>query len=434
VTSKYSPNTATAVIIANMIGTGVFTSLGFQLLGIQSGFVLLLLWVVGGVMALCGALTYAELGAALPRSGGEYHFLSKIYHPSIGFTSGWISSSIGFSAPTALAAITFGSYLSSVLQVNWVTPFAIGILLLMTLVHASTRKNSGLMQQIFTWIKLLLIVIFCVIGVTLVSAPQPINFVPIAGDKQLIFSSLFAVSLIYVNYAYNGWNAATYVINELEHPKRDLPKILIIGTSIVTLCYVALNAVFLYVAPVDALVGKVEVGFVAAQYIMGEQGANIMGIIMALLLISTVSAMTLAGPRVLQVIGQDFNFFKPLSVTNQDGIPTRAIYFQSLLALIFIVTSSFESILIFSGFALAASNFLTVFGIFVLRRRQPDLARPYKTWLYPIPPLLYISISGWTLVYLVLERTQEALWSIGIILLGFGFYFFSKQFEKPKTN
>ena len=423
--STFKPSTATAVIIANMIGTGVFTSLGFQLLGIQSGFIILMLWIVGGITALCGALTYAELGAALPRSGGEYNFLSHIYHPVAGFTSGWISSTIGFSAPTALAAITFGSYLSSVFPMLSAKLLAIAILLTMTFIHASNRKNSGGIQQIFTILKIGLIIIFCVLGIVLVNEPQPINFLPVSTDVPLLFSSTFAVSLIYVNYAYNGWNAATYISSELEQPQKSLPGILLTGTLIVTVCYVALNYVFLYSAPVDELSGKVEIGVIAAQHIFGETGATIMGTVLSILLISTVSAMTLAGPRVLQVIGEDFKVFKLLAVTNTDGVPYRAIFFQSTIALIFILTSSFESILVFSGFALALNNFFAVAGIFVLRIRQPELERPYKTWLYPLPPLLYLSITIWTLGYILLERPMEAGMSLSIITAGILFYYFS---------
>lgn len=426
----YSTQTAVAIIIANMIGTGVFTSLGFQLLGIQSGFVILMLWLVGGVTALCGALTYAELGAALPRSGGEYNFLTHIYHPVAGFTSGWISSSIGFSAPTALASITFGKYLSSVYPALSETALAVSILLLMTFVHATKRSGSGGIQTVFTVLKIALIILFCIAGISLIEQPQNIDFLPTADNSTLIFSSVFATSLIYVSYAYSGWNAATYISSELKTPQKSLPLILLVGTGIVTICYLALNYTFLYTTPIESMVGKVEVGVIAAQSIFGTTGALIMGSVMSLLLVSTVSAMTIAGPRVLQVIGEDFRAFKFLAKTNNDGIPSRAIWFQSSLAFMFILTSSFESILIFSGFALALNNFFAVFGIFVLRWRQPNLERPYRTWLYPLPPILYVSITLWTLIFLLINRPYEAFASLGIVLLGVAFYFVSNYLNK----
>jgi len=422
---KFKPTTAIAVVVANMIGTGVFTSLGFQLLNIQSGFALLMLWVVGGITALCGALTYAELGAALPRSGGEYNFLTHSYHPLAGFISGWISSTIGFAAPVALAAMTFGVYLTSIFPFLSKTGLAVVLIILLSLVHGTTHQKSGGLQWLFTLLKILVIGLFCVATLILVKEPQPIHFIPQAEDWENIFTGSFAVSLIYVSYAYNGWNAATYLTSEIEDPQKNLPKILLTGTILVMVTYVALNFIFLYATPMQAMKGKVEIGYIAAQSIFGEVGANLTGIVMAMLLVSTVSAMTIAGPRVLQVIGEDFPLFKKLSVVNSSGIPTRAIYFQSAIALIFVLTSSFETILVFSGFALALNNFFAVLGIFILRYRQPHLARPYKTWLYPLPPLLFLILIGWTLVYIIKEKTFEASMSLLLVAFGAVFYFIS---------
>ena len=427
---KFNSTTAIAVVIANMIGTGVFTSLGFQLLDIQSGFALLMLWIVGGVTALCGALTYAELGAALPRSGGEYNFLTHCYHPIAGFISGWISSTIGFAAPVALAAITFGAYLTSVFPFLSKTGLAIGLIIILSFVHGTTHKNSAGLQWVFTLIKLLLISLFCIAAVVIVDIPQPVSFMPMASDWKVVFSGSFAVSLIYVNYAYNGWNAATYLSSELNEPQKTLPRILLTGTLLVTVTYVALNFVFLYSAPISEMTGKLEIGYVVAQSIFGEVGAMVTGSIMALLLVSTVSAMTIAGPRVLHVIGEDFPLFKSLSVRNSSDIPKRAIYFQSAIALVFVTTSSFESILVFSGFVLALNNFFAVLGIFVLRFRQPDLPRPYKTWLYPLPPILFLTLIGWTLIYILQEKPQEALMSLLLVVLGGIFYFVSTRLGK----
>ena len=329
---RFSARTALAVVIANMIGTGVFTSLGFQLLEIRSGFVILALWFVGGVTALCGAMTYAELGGALPRSGGEYNFLSRTFHPAVGFVSGWMSATIGFAAPTALAAITFGTYLASVfpaLSPRWL---AIGLIAALAATHATTRRASGGTQRMFTYLKVVLIAAFCVLGWTLVEAPQDIRFLPGPGDGTLLLSGAFAVALIYVHYAYTGWNAATYVIDELERPGETLSRVLLLGTGIVMALYLLLNFTFLYAAPVEALAGKLEVGYVAARFIFGDAGASIMGVALALLLISTVSAMTLAGPRVLQVIGQDFHALRFLARTNRHDVPLVAIVLQSGLA------------------------------------------------------------------------------------------------------
>ncbi len=436
--SKFRFWTATAVVIANMIGTGVFTSLGYQLQDIRAPFVLMMLWIVGGIAALCGAMSYAELGAALPRSGGEYNFLGRIYHPAAGFVSGWMSALIGFAAPTALAAITFGTYFVSILpdagSGPWVVKaLASALVLIMTVIHSSTHKNSGRTQVVFTALKIILICLFCITALIMVPTAQPISVLPAKGDVHLLFGSAFAVSLIYVSYAYTGWNAATYLSGEVENPQRILPWVLFTGTFLVMLLYVALNYMFLRVAPMDALVGKLEIGFIAAQYAFGETGARLIGIMLALLLVSTVSAMVLAGPRVLQVLGEDFTILRPLSKTNKDGIPVSAIWFQSILTLAFIITSSFESILVFSGMLLALNSFAAVLGLFVLRWRQPDLPRPYRVFAFPLTPLVFLSLTGFTLLYVGISRPTEALFALAIVVSGLVFYAMTKILDKRKS-
>ncbi len=433
-TEKFSKNTAIAVIVANMVGTGVFTSLGFQLLDIQSGFVILMLWLVGGITALCGALSYAELGAMYPRSGGEYNFLNEIYHPLAGFVSGWVSATIGFAAPTALAAITFGKYFTSVFPQFSSAYLACGLIIILTLVHATSRKNSGSLQSIFTLLKIILILVFCILCFAMVDTPQTINFLPIEGDKELLFSGAFAVSLIYVNYAFSGWNAATYLSNELDEPTKNLPLILGIGTGLVLIMYLALNFIFLYVAPIENLKGQVEVGYIAAQSVFGPSGAAIMGVSLSLLLISTVSAMIIAAPRVLQMIGEDFSVFKILGKTNKNSIPANAIYSQSAISLVFILTGTFESILIYSGFTMGLNTFLAVLGLFILRIRKPELARPYKTWGYPITPIIFLSLTGWTLVYLLIDKPKESLLGLLTVAVGVLVYFLTEKMSMNKIE
>ncbi len=431
---KFSSSTAMAVVIANMIGTGVFTSLGFQLMEIQSVFVIVALWLVGGISALCGALSYAELGAALPRSGGEYHFLSHIYHPSIGFVSGWLSATIGFAAPTALAAITFGSYVNSVFPGLSPTWLAATLVVALTLLHSRNRSGSGRTQRWFTWLKLLLIVGFCGACMSFAREPQAISLLPQSGDRAMLFSSAFAVSLIYVNYAYTGWNAATYLSSELQDPQRNLPRVLGAGTAIVVVAYLCLNLAFLYVSPMEQLAGRVEVGFVAAQSAFGNAGGRVMGLVLAMLLISTASAMILAGPRVLQTIGEDFSALRWLGRTNAGGVPHLAILSQSAVSLLFIFTGSFQAILVFAGFTLGCSTLVTVLGVFVLRWHEPDRPRPYRVWLYPLPPIVYCLIMTWTLAYIAMERPTEAGWGLALFAAGFVFYALTRQMGAPPAS
>lgn len=428
---KFRHTTVTAVVIANMVGTGVFTSLGFQLADIRSGFALIALWVIGGVIALCGAMTYAELGAALPRSGGEYNFLTRIYHPAAGFVSGWVSATIGFAGPTALAALTFAAYLTSALDTAFSPAaekaVAVALVFVLTVVHASNRQRSGGLQAFFTVLKVLTIVAFSAAALFMVDAPQAVRFLPSSGDAAVMTSATYAVSLIYVSYAYTGWNAATYLSGELENPQKYLPRILFLGTAIVTVLYVLLNYVFLRVAPMDAMAGQIEVGFIAARFAFGETGGRLAGLALALLLISTVSAMTIAGPRILQVVGEDFAPLRKLSVTNKDDLPYFAIAAQSLVTVVFIISSNFESILIFAGFTLALNSFVTVAGIFVLRYRQPDLPRPYRTFGYPLTPLIYLAVMGTTLGFVLTNRPTEGLFGLAIIASGALFYWLAAK-------
>ena len=429
----YSVNTAIAIVVANMIGTGVFTSLGFQLMDIQSTFVLLMLWLVGGVTALCGALTYAELGSSLPRSGGEYNFLSQVYHPMAGFVSGWISATVGFAAPTALAAMTFGAYLEASLgDVLSAKLMAAILVLVLTGIHIFSHAASGGFQTLFTLLKVLLILVFVVAVGWSVSEPQSVSLLPGPGDAELLLSSAFAVSLIYVNYAYTGWNAATYIINEVDEPQRNMPVILLAGTAVVMVLYLLLNYTFLHAAPQEQMAGKIEIGVIVAQSAFGETGAMVMGIMLATLLVSTVSAMVIAGPRVLQVIGEDFRLFRVMARKSREQIPVIAILVQSGLTLFFIMTSTFESVLVFSGFVMGVNTFFAVAGVFILRRRS-DVKAAYRTFGYPVTPLIYLILMAWTLTFILINRPQEGWAGLGIITAGVLLYLVSEKLNQRST-
>ena len=410
-----------------MVGTGVFTSLGFQLVDIQSPLVLLLLWVVGGIVALCGALCYAELGAAMPRSGGEYHYVGELFHPSLGFVSGWVSATIGFAAPTALVAMTFGAYLQAVFPT--VSPTLAALLLVVTtsLAHAWNRQTSASVQVIFTSLKVIIIIGFCLAAISLVSDPQSVPLAPTASDGRLLVSSAFAVSLIYVNYAYTGWNAASYIAGEMTNPARHLPWVLALGTLVVLVLYVALNYVFLSVAPIEDMVGKVEIGYIAASHAFGQQGGKIMSLVLAALLISTASAMILAGPRVLKVIGDDFHMLRFLGHVNVHGVPYVAVAALCLMTILLILSGTFEAVLVFTGFTLSLNTLITVLGVFVLRSRRPADSLPFRVPLYPLPPLVFTALTIWTLTFILIERPIEGLLGLAIVLTGLALYFVSRR-------
>lgn len=407
--------TALAIVVANMIGTGVFTTLGLQASELGTSFALLTLWVVGGAIALCGALSYAELAAALPRSGGEYHFLTRIYHPALGGMAGWVSMVVGFAAPVALAAMALGRYAATLAPVPPSLTASISILAV-TGFHAVKVQLGTRFQVVTTALKLVLIAVFCAAGL-LAEPVAGFRIVPPGPAAVEVFSSGFALSLIYVSYAYSGWNAATYVASEVYEPQRVLPRVLLHGTVLVTLLYVLLNLVFLRTIPMAQLAGTVEVGALSAFHVFGPRGGAIMGAMLCLLLISTISAMVLAGPRVVQVMGEDLPALRALSARTRDGAPYRAILLQQALALGFVLTGSFEGVLSYAGFTLNLFTLLTVVGVFVLRRTAPGLPRPYRVWGYPFTPGAFVTISLVTLGAVALERPLAAFAGIGTVLV-----------------
>ncbi|MBO3463347.1 amino acid permease [Aetokthonos hydrillicola Thurmond2011] len=418
--------TATCIVVANMIGTGVFTSLGFQVVDIKSGFVILFLWLVGGIFALCGALAYGELGAAMPRNGGEYYYLSRIYHPVIGFLSGWVSVTVGFAAPIAVAAMSLGQYFTAVFPLFSPTAIALLVVIAVSLIHTRNLQFGSSFQYMFTLLKVLLILVLVFCGFYL-AEPQKLGFLPSTTDVSAIFSSPFAVSLVYVIYSYSGWNAAVYLANEVEKPEKNVPRALITGTLIVMGLYLLLNLMFLYTTPLEQLAGKLEVGYIAANYIFGANGAKIIGLLISVGLISSISSMVLAGSRVSQVIGEDIGLFKLLAKKNAQGIPNYAILFQLCLVIVLLITSSFESVITYLGFTLTFSSFLTVLGVFVFRFKYSDIPSTYRTWGYPVTPIIFLVISLWMLVFIFSAKPLESL--AGFLTLGLGLiiYFFAKR-------
>ncbi len=418
--------TACGIVIANIIGTGVFTSLGFQVADIHSGFALLMLWIVGGIAALCGALCYGELSAALPRSGGEYHFLSEIYHPALGFMAGFISATVGFAAPIALAAMAFGKYFHGVF--NFGSPILLSFVTvwIVALFHFGNLRLGSAFQNVWTLVKLLLIAALIGAGL-LIEEKQPITFLPHAADTMAIFSGAFAVALVYVMYSYSGWNASSYIIGEVKNPERNVPRSLLVGTTIVMAAYVLLNAVFLATAPQDEMRGQLEVGLIAGKHIFGENGGRIVGAVICLGLISAISSMTWIGPRVTMSMGEDHWLLRFLGRKNAEGVPANAVLVQLLIVNLLLLTRSFELVVIYIQFALLLCSLLTVIGVVVLRMARPEIARPYRVWLYPIPPIVFAAITVWMMVYLLRSKTTESIAGLGTAIAGLLLYFCARR-------
>jgi len=417
--------TATAIVVADMIGVGVFTSLGFQVQGIPSGFALLLLWVVGGCVALCGVFSYGELAAMFPRSSGEYNFLRQTYHPAVGFMAGWLSATVGFAAPVSLAAMAFGEYGKAILPGAPPLALGLGLVWIVTFIGVLGLRHSSRFQMVWTLLKVAMILAFLIAGFAF-ATPQPISFLPSAGDSSYIFSAAFAISLVFVMYSYSGWNAATYITGEMQDPQRSVPRSLLFGTLIVIFLYVALNALFLYATPIKELAGQIDVAVVAGRHMFGDLGGRIVGALICLGLISSVSAMMWIGPRVTSTMGEDIPMLRVFARRSASGVPTVAILFQAAVATLMLATQSFEAVLEFIQFALLSCSFLAVLGVIKLRITRPDLPRPYRAWGYPVTPLIFLSVTGFMMYYLLTQRPVQSLIGLVMMASGLALYYLSR--------
>jgi basic amino acid/polyamine antiporter, APA family len=421
--------TATAIVIADMVGIGVFTSLGFQVRDTTSGFLLLLLWIIGGVVALCGAFCYAELAAMLPRSGGEYNFLRRIYHPAFGFVAGWLSATVGFAAPTALAAMAFGAYSRSIAPDVSPLFLGLGVIWLTSLVHLCGVRLGGAYHNAWTALKLFLIIVFIIAGFAF-GDRQPISFMPGAADLTAITGTSVAISLVFVLYSYSGWNAATYIVGELREPTRNLPRALFAGTAIVTVLYVGLNAVFLRTTPIAALAGQLDPAIIAGKHVFGPFGGRFVGALVCLGLVSSVSAMTWIGPRVTMTMGEDIALLRSFSRKSRRDVPAAAIILQLGVSSLLLLTQSFEAVLDFIQFSLTFCSFFTVLGLIKMRITHPKMERPYRAWGYPITPLVFLAVTLFVMYYLVVSRPLQSLGGFAIMSAGLLIYYASRPISK----
>jgi APA family basic amino acid/polyamine antiporter len=436
---------ATALVITNMIGTGVFLSLAFQVSpGNPNVFPIVVLWVLGGILAFCGALCYAELATALPQSGGEYHFLSRIYHPSIGFCAGLCSVLVGFAAPCAVNAELFGNYLGKAfppvmaLFPRW-GEHIIAILLVvgLTLAHLRSLRFTGLLQSSSMFISLFLITLFILAGFFL-CPEQPVSFLPHVdqngNDYRALISTIFWSNLIYVIFSYSGWNAATYIVGEVENPSVNLPRALIVGTLTVTAVYVVLNIVFLYTTPISEIAGNTSFLFSVGQHVLGSNfGARFVSLLMCVGLSANVSAMIWIGSRVSYAIGSHYQVLNVLSKTTSTRVPWVALLVQLLVILIMLLCFDAESTLNYVAFVLTLCSTLTVVGVIVLRQTEPNLPRPYRTLGYPLTPMIFTAVSIACLYFNYDAHPWESIVGTATTLIGIPIYFLAKWLGKREA-
>ncbi len=406
---------ATALVVANMVGTGVFTTSGFLLADLRSPGLVVLAWAVGGVMAALGALCYGALARRIPESGGEYFFLSRTLHPAAGYVAGWISLLVGFSAPLAAAAFAFGQYAKPWLE-NCPAPVSGSLLVLLFAgLHAADVRRGTFVQDWAVLLKVTLIIAFAGYALTrLPSLPPTLSSgVPI---------SVFGVSLVWISFSYSGWNAAVYIGGEVRDPERNLPRSLLLGVGLVTVLYLALNTAFVYSAPIAELAGKLEIGRVAAQALGGPRAAAAVTIIVSLALVSSVSSMVMAGPRVYAKMAADG--YLPRWLEAGQGPPRAAIALQTLLTLTLLWSSSFESLLTYIGFTLGICTAATVLGLIVLRWREgPQLPVPGWPW---VPTLFLLSVTAMT-VFTILRKPKESLVGLATMAAGWLAWWWSQR-------
>jgi len=424
-----SLTTAISLVVSSMIGTGVFTSLGYQLLDIQSGFSIIMLWFIGGVISLFGALSYSELASALPKSGGEYYLLSRILHPSIGLSAGIISATVGFSAPAVLAAIALANYLKPIFVNVNVSILAATVIILLNILHSFSLGVGKSFQVWSTLLKLFTMILFIFAGIFF-SDKQDISFSPRLEDLKIVLSPEFAVNLVWVSYAYAGWNSSVYVVGEIVKPNKNIFKSILIGTLLVAAFYVMLNYVFLVVSPIESLKGEIEIGYISSVNLFGEKSAKLISILIGLLLLSTVSSYVYVGPRIIQAIGEDYDKLSFLSKINQNGVPFNAFIIQLVISLGFILSSTFEEVVLYTGIILIITTSITVCSLIYLRLKEPDLNRPYKVWGYPFTPFIFIILNTWILVYTVYLKPTESIIGICLMIFSLGLFFVLKREKK----
>lgn len=421
--------TAAAIVVANMIGTGVFTSLGFQLSVVHNTWTILLLWLAGGILALFGAFAYAELGTHFSVSGGDYIYLSRIFHPLLGYLSAWAGLTVGFSAPVALAAMAFTRYLAPFgLQNNvWL---AIAVIVLIGLMHSFTIRHSSRMQNISTLVKVAFILVLILIGLSF-SGNNGNAFNYSNSWRHEIVSPGFAVSMIYTGFAYTGWNAAAYVADEIKNPLKNLPRALIGSTIFVALSYIFFQFILLKHASAAQLAGREEVTFIAFGNFLGSAGGKWVSIFIAIQLVATVSSYLWVGPRVTWAMAKENKLWRPLAKKNAHGIPVAAVWAHVFISILLALTGSFEKVLLYAGFVLQLMASLTVATSLFIRNKKPG---SFKSPFKPLLQIIFLLFNTWVLVFTVADRPVESCIGIGILLLGVVIYYFDTPVETIITN
>ncbi|MGD9726920.1 MAG: APC family permease [Nitrospiraceae bacterium] len=426
--------TAACLLVSNVIGGGIFTVTGYLARDLGDPLIILGLWIVGALIALAGAFSYSELGASLPQAGGDYVYLRQAYGPLVGFLSGWISFTVGFGAAIAASSVSFSAYAARAIpgltegDVSPVIP-ALALVWMLTAVHVQGVSTGGWVQRLLTTTKVAALLAIILGGFLFGTGDW--GHLSVRADHVHPSFSLSTVALIFVFYTYLGWNVVGYVAAELVDPPRALPKIIVRGTLFVAVLYLLINLVYVFALPVTIL-GEpplLPVAEKAAAALWGPQSARFFALLLCISITGGVSAMIWAGPRIYWAMAKDGMFLSFFShIDSRTGAPTRVIILQSLWASLLIITGTFEQLVVFGGSVLALFTALTVGAVFILRRRYPDLTRPYRVPWYPVIPLAFILAMLVMVTTIAVTRPTEALMGAVTILAGaIAYRMFSKK-------
>lgn len=432
--------TASCVLVSNVVGSGIFTTTGFMARDLGHPGLILSVWLMGAVIALAGALSYSELGAAFPVAGGEYAYLRRAYGPFIGFLSGWTSFTIGFSAAIAAGAVSFAAYFLQLVPLDnevggQSTALALALLWSVTGFHLAGVGAGGTLQRTLTVLKVGAILLLIAAGL-MVGTGDWAHFTP-PDTHPVLGIGPYVLSLIFALYAYSGWNAAAYLAGEITDPARTIPRTMIGGTLFVALLYLLLNGFYFYGLPVTELAKPplLPVADKVARALLGLEAGRFVTAILCLSIAGAVSAMVWAGPRVYYAMAQDGLI--PSLIANSPGrqqTPINAILLQSLWASVLILSGSFERLVIYSGMVLMIFSALAVGAVPILRRREPDLPRPYRTPLYPFVPAFYLLASTVIVGTALYERPVEGSLGIATVLAGTPLYLLWRRLSGGRNS
>ena len=431
----------TNLVVGDMVGAGIFTTSGLLLAELGNPLLMLGLWLVGGMLALCGALCYGELGAAMPKAGGEYVFLGELFHPVLGFLTGWVSLFAGFSAPLALSSMGCSEYLTSAFPALAGSgdptllkkALAISLIGILTAIHLRGIEKGARVQNYLTVGKVVLILVLISTGFAMGRGEMG-NLVQVQAVTQDGADwRVMGLSLMWIMFAFSGWNASAYIGSEVRNPGRNLPRSLFLGTGIVLLLYLGLNVFFVYAVPPDEAAGVIAIGGLAAEWTFGPTVEAVFSGLIAFALLSSISALIILGPRVYYAMARDGYFFRSIGRVNpKTGVPGRAIVLQSLLAVILVASGTFDQILTYMGFCLGIFPILAVLGVFKLRRSGGS---EYRMPGFPLVPLFFAGTSIFMLILAYQERPVESSIALFTVGAGIPFYIlFSRRRERDPAR